>query len=151
MAEEFKPIESQEAFDAAIKERIERAKESVRRDYADYDDVKRELADLKSTGAGEGDRIKGLEERIAGFEREKAEREAADAAAAVRKRVSEETGVPEGLIQGADEEAMRAFAESVAKFAKKPAAPKVPRAGERAGDPGGAGSDKADFIKKLIP
>lgn len=44
---------------------------------------------------------------------------------------------------------MKAFAESVAKFAKKPAAPKVPRGGER-----GVGEDDSamkDYIKKLIP
>ena len=146
MSAEFTPIESQEAFDAAIKERIERAKESVRKDYADYDAVKKELEELKGKGAGDGDRIKGLEDKVAAFE---AEREEADKAEKLRKKVSEETGVPVELIQGADEESMKAFAESVAKFAKKPAAPKVPRGGER-----GVGEDDSamkDYIKKLIP
>ena len=149
MSEEFTPIESQEAFDAAIKERIERAKESVRKDYADYDAVKKELEELKGKGAGDGDRIKGLEEKVAAFEKERAEREEADKTEKLRKKVSEETGVPVELIQGADEESMKAFAESVAKFAKKPAAPKVPRGGER-----GVGEDDSamkDYIKKLIP
>ena len=43
---EFKPIETQEAFDTAIKERIERAKKEEAKKYADYDDVKAKLKEF---------------------------------------------------------------------------------------------------------
>lgn len=40
MAEDFTPIETQEAFDEAIKERIDRAKNSVREEFKDYEAFK---------------------------------------------------------------------------------------------------------------
>ena len=47
----------------------------------------------------------------------------------MRKQVAKDTGVPENLIQGADEESMKTFAEAVAAFAKKPSAPIIPESG----------------------
>ena len=47
----FEPIETQEAFDAAIKERIERAERKAREPFADYDEVRaardKAVADLE--------------------------------------------------------------------------------------------------------
>ena len=41
---EFTPITTQEAFDAAIKDRLARERETVTKKFADYDDLKnREL------------------------------------------------------------------------------------------------------------
>ncbi len=37
---EFRPIESQEAFDAAIKDRIERAQNKIRKEYEGFADYK---------------------------------------------------------------------------------------------------------------
>ena len=37
---EFKPIETQEDFDKAIKSRIERAEKAVREQFSDYEQVK---------------------------------------------------------------------------------------------------------------
>ena len=41
---EFTPITTQEAFDEAIKSRLERERASVRKEYADYDSLKESLA-----------------------------------------------------------------------------------------------------------
>lgn len=37
---EFTPIETQEAFDEAIKDRLERARNSVRKEYENYETYK---------------------------------------------------------------------------------------------------------------
>ena len=37
---EFVPITTQEAFDAAIGERLKRERESIAKKYGDYDDLK---------------------------------------------------------------------------------------------------------------
>lgn len=40
MSESFKTIETQEQFDAMVKDRLERARESVRKEYQDYESLK---------------------------------------------------------------------------------------------------------------
>lgn len=44
---EFKPITTQEEFNSAIAERLSRQKESILKDYSDYDDLKKENESLK--------------------------------------------------------------------------------------------------------
>lgn len=46
MAEEFKAITTQEEFDAAIRARIERERSTVQKQYADYEDLKKQASDL---------------------------------------------------------------------------------------------------------
>ena len=64
--------------------------------------------------------------------------------------MAKETGVPVELVQGADEESMRAFAESVAAYAKKPSAARVDGAGEFADTGKAAKSDMAGFVSQLF-
>ena len=142
---EFKPIESQEAFDAAIKARIEREREKYRAKYADY-------ADLKAKAEAKDAEKSDLERANAEIERLKADakkRDAADARRALKEKVSKATGVPVDLIAGGDEEAMTAFAEAVKGYAKKPSAPKVEGAG-RFAEGAGADSDNARFAAALF-
>lgn len=118
---EFKPITTQEEFDAAIKARLSREKEK----YADYDqikslveDLKKENVDLKSTieanHQSKEDADKQLEEmqnQIAGYE-----------TASLRTRVALQHGLPYDLadrLQGTDEESFKADAERLAGFMKK--------------------------------
>lgn len=117
---EFKPITTQEEFDAAIKARLSREKEK----YADYDqikslveDLKKENVDLKSTieanHQSKEDADKQLEEmqnQIAGYE-----------TASLRTRVALQHGLPYDLadrLQGTDEESLKADAERLAGFMK---------------------------------
>ena len=117
---EFKPITTQEEFDAAIKARLSREKEK----YADYDqikslveDLKKENVDLKSTieahHKSKEDADKQLEElqnQIAGYE-----------TASLRTRVALQHGLPYDLadrLQGTDEESFKADAERLAGFMK---------------------------------
>ena len=43
MSESFKTIETQEQFDAMVKDRLERARESVRKEYQDYEPLKEKV------------------------------------------------------------------------------------------------------------
>ncbi|WP_247920472.1 capsid assembly scaffolding protein Gp46 family protein [Streptococcus oralis] len=117
---EFKPITTQEEFDAAIKGRLSREKEK----YADYDqikslveDLKKENVDLKSTieanYQSKADADKQLEEmqsQIAGYE-----------TARLRTLIALQHGLPYDLadrLQGTDEESLKADAERLASFVK---------------------------------
>lgn len=93
----------------------------------------------KATERAEGYKRK-LEALRAEGEREKA-----------RERVSAETGVPVNLIAGDDEDAMREFAQAVAKFAKPDPAPKAPRAGTYAPAAGERrDADKREFVRAMF-
>jgi len=124
---EFKPITTQEEFDAAIKGRLSREKEK----YGDYDQLKSRVAELEEENVGlkstieatnqsKADTDKQLEElqsQIAGYE-----------TASLRTRVALQYGLPYDLadrLQGTDEESFKADAERLAGFIKKaqPVAP----------------------------
>lgn len=124
---EFKPITTQEEFDAAIKGRLSREKEK----YGDYDQLKSRIAELEEENVGlkstieatnqsKVDADKQLEElqsQIAGYE-----------TASLRTRVALQYGLPYDLadrLQGTDEDSFKADAERLAGFMKKtqPVAP----------------------------
>lgn len=124
MADEYTPPATQEELDAIVGARLKREREK----YADYEDLKRRAA--------EGD--KALEAANAEVERLKAEaakRDEADELDRARARVAKEAGVPAELVAGEDEAAMRSFAEAVAAYARKPAAPVVEGAGRSESGP----------------
>lgn len=148
---EFEPIETQEAFDAAIKERIERAKKEEAKKYSDYDDMKKRLKDFEDKASSSQTEIEKLTALVNDYKCKFDAQERAAATEKARAKVAEATGVPASLIVGEDEEAMTVFAQSVAKFAKKPAAPVLEHAGKSA--PAGKSDNTAmrDFVKNLIP
>ena len=117
---EFKPITTQEEFDAAIKGRLSREKEK----YGDYDqlkslveDLKKENVDLKSTieanhqSKEDADKqLEVLQNQIAGYE-----------TASLRTRIALQHGLPYDLadrLRGTDEESLKADAERLASFVK---------------------------------
>lgn len=120
---EFKVIESQEEFDARIKERIERAikkaKEEAKEEFVEsINSLKEENASLKNEVAGykeslekvkgKDETIKGLNEKISAFER-----------AEVKRNIALEYGLPLKLaekISGDDEDSMKKDAEGMAKY-----------------------------------
>ena len=124
---EFKPITTQEEFDAAIKGRLSREKEK----YGDYDQLKSRVAELETENVGlkstieatnqsKADADKQLEElqnKIAGYE-----------TASLRTRIALKHRLPYDLadrLQGNDEESFEADAERLAGFIKRtqPVAP----------------------------
>lgn len=128
---EFTPIESQEEFDNRISERLNRQKEALTKQYADYDDLKKKVSDYetqigkltkdaeeKAKAYAETDaRIAEYETRIKGYE-----------SASLKTRVAHEIGLPYELasrLTGESEEDIRKDAEKLAQLVKKtqPAAP----------------------------
>ena len=113
---EFKPIETQEAFDAAIKDRIERAKKSA----ADEAAKKFEGWISPEDAQKSADEIAGLKTQVADLT---AKNTAAELSA-LRTRIAHETGLPYELadrLRGDDEKAIRADAEAFSKLtAPKP-------------------------------
>ena len=124
---EFKPITTQEEFDAAIKGRLSREKEK----YGDYDQLKSRVAELEEENVGlkstieannqskaDADRqLEDLQNQIAGYE-----------TANLRTRVALQYGLPYDLadrLQGNDEESFKADAERLAGYIKnlQPVAP----------------------------
>lgn len=124
---EFKPITTQEEFDAAIKGRLSREKEK----YGDYDQLKSRVAELEEENVGlkstieatnqskaDADRqLEDLQNQIAGYE-----------TANLRTRVALQHGLPYDLadrLQGTDEESFKADAERLVGYIKKsqPVAP----------------------------
>lgn len=117
---EFKPITTQEEFDAAIKERLSREKAK----YSDYDQLKSRVTELETENVGlkstieannqsKADADKQLEKmqsQIAGYE-----------TASLRTRIALQHGLPYDLadrLQGTDEESFKADAERLASFVK---------------------------------
>lgn len=124
---EFKPITTQEEFDAAIKERLSREKAK----YSDYDQLKSRVTELETENVGlkstieannqsKADADKQLEEmqnQISNYE-----------TASLRTRVALQYGLPYDLadrLQGTDEESFKADAERLAGYMKRaqPVAP----------------------------
>ena len=141
----FKLIETQEDFDAAIKAAIE----AERAKFSGYEDFKKKAEAFDKAEADRKDALEKAREEIDRLKADAKKREEADAFAALKGKVSKETGVPSDLIAGDDEESMTAFANAVKAWSKKPSAPKVE------GDGGFAlsfdkKSDKAEFVEKLF-
>ena len=124
---EFKPITTQEEFDAAIKDRLSREKEK----YGDYDQLKSRVTELETENVGlkstieatnqskaDADKqLEDLQNKIAGYEM-----------ASLRTRVALQHGLPYDLadrLQGTDEESFKADAERLVGYIKKsqPVAP----------------------------
>ena len=117
---EFKPITTQEEFDAAIKGRLSREKEK----YGDYDQLKSRVAELEEENVGlkstieatnqskaDADKqLEDLQNQIAGYE-----------TASLRTRIALKHGLPYDLadrLQGNDEESFEADAERLAVLIK---------------------------------
>ena len=121
---EFKPIETQEQFDAMIKGRLEQAERSFIEKYGNSSELKTQL----EASAGQIEELnKRLEEANKQIESSKAELDGLNAKVlqyetdSVKTRVAHEEGLPfemAGRLTGDNEEAIRADAKSLAKMIK---------------------------------
>lgn len=105
MSEEFKPIETQEQLNAVIGDRIKRAQDSVRREYADYADLKRASETWADAEADYKDKLQKANDTIRRYETD-----------SLKRKIAEEVGLPVALasrITGDDEAAMRTDAEAL--------------------------------------
>lgn len=124
MSDNFKPITTQEEFDAAIQDRLNRQKESIEKQYADYAEIKEKNETLESeigtikaalseatakTESYDKD-IADLNAKIAGYE-----------TANLRTKIALQHGVPYELstrLMGDDEESITADAKKLAELVK---------------------------------
>lgn len=121
---DFKPIETQEDFDTAIKSRIERAQNSVREEYKDYDDFKakaekydslqaeydQKIKDLQTTISTRDATIQELNGKVAGYETDSVK-------TALANEYHLDPSLKDFLI-GENEQEWRAAAERLAKFSQ---------------------------------
>lgn len=120
MADDFKPIETQEALNAIIKDRIERAQEAVRKEYAGYEDLKAKADQYDQLEAGYKAQIDALSTDIQTRDASIADlngKISTYETAAVKSRLADEFHLASGLadfISGSDEAQMRASAEKLA-------------------------------------
>lgn len=103
MAEEFTPIETQEAFDAAVAERLEAVRQEERDKYADYDDIKNQLSAANETNATQAAEITRLQTDN------------------LKQRIAAEIGLPSAManrLVGDDEKSIREDAAELLKTIK---------------------------------
>lgn len=115
MADEFVAITTQDAFDAAIKERINRAETQVHKQYADYEQLKTASATSAETIRGHEATIKAHEATIA----QQAGELKTHQLEAMKARAAMAAGLPFAALsrlQGDTEDAIKKDAESLAKL-----------------------------------
>ena len=116
---DFTPITTQEEFDAAISERLKRAKESSDKKISDYEATNSDLTSQIGTLTKE---LEEANKKISGFDEEKAGMEAkikGYESDSVKTRIALETGLPyemAGRLSGDDEESIRKDAEGMYKL-----------------------------------
>lgn len=122
---EFKPIESQEQFDAMIKGRLEQAERSFIEKYGNSEELKTQLSEKDGKIA---ELSKQLEEASKKMESHKAEVDGLNAKVlkyetdSVKTRIAHEEGLPYEMasrLAGDNEEAIRADAKTLASMMKK--------------------------------
>ena len=116
---EFTPITTQEAFDAAIKDRLARERETVTKKFADYDDLKnrvanyeQQIADLQRAGKESADASAALQKQVDTLTAQNKRYETDS----VKTRIALELGLPYAMaarLTGEDEAAIRKDAEGL--------------------------------------
>lgn len=126
----FKAIETQEDFDRAIKERLERERSSIEKQYADYEDLKKASERLKEfEGMNYEENVKKLESELSELKTKYADQDktvsdltkrAETAELSILKaKVAHEHNIPyelAGRLSGSTEEEMQKDAETFSKF-----------------------------------
>lgn len=141
----FTIIETQEAFDAAVKERIEREREK----YKDYDDLKKQVSTYEKTIADMQASEKSWKEKQADFEKQIADKDGqikSYAEKALKLKVAREAGLPfefADRLMGSDEEALKKDADSLKAFVSHKSSPAART------EPAGKGSNSDDAYATL--
>lgn len=127
---EFTPIETQEQFDAMVKDRVERAKSAGAKDARkEFETQLKDLESIKEQLTSKDSEIEALKAKITDFESEKKAND--ESYQGMQKELSElklkalktnvaiEAGLPADLadrLTGEDEETLKADAEKLASF-----------------------------------
>lgn len=116
---DFTPIETQEQFDAAIKDRLGREKAKYSEQLAGFEETKTKLSEAEKQIADLTDAMTAANEKISGFESQIKERDdkiADYATRAAKTQIAHEFGLPFDAIEflkGDNEDEIRKSAESM--------------------------------------
>lgn len=152
----FKPIQTQEEFDEILKGRLAREREKAFAEasakYADYDELAEKAKAYDEAQEAQKSEVQKAQEKIAQLEGDIKKRDEADKQREMRAKVAMETGIPESLIQGTDEESMKTYAAQVAEFAKlkTPPAPREDNPGAFSSGEGVGDDEKRAFTRQLL-
>ncbi len=134
MADDFKPIETQEQLNAVIGERLSRVEKKYSEEAAG---LRKEIDTLTAKGKEDATKIADLEKSKSEFEAKVKEYETAS----VKTRIAKEFNLPDAFasrLQGATEEELKKDAEALAKAFPKASAP------QKMTNAAGSGSQKND-------
>ena len=112
---EFTPITTQEAFDEAIKSRLERERASVRKEYADYDSLKENLAKKTREAEDLTGSVNDLKAQVETLSKKVSANETASA----KTRIAYQMGLPYEMsvrLVGNTEDEIRKDAEALQKI-----------------------------------
>lgn len=151
----FTPINTQEEFNAAIKDRLEQ-KDRQYEGYLSPEDVKKKEAEWQGKLSKAGDDLKAERDKVAEQEKTIAERDAkikGYETDSVKRRIAREVGLPEDAVdylKGEDAETLKKSAESLKQIiGDKPApAPLADQESLTSTSAGGADNDNA--YKKML-
>lgn len=149
---EFAPITTQEEFDTAIGERLRRERESISKQYSDYDDLKAKVKGYEEQIDTLNQSMKDSAEKYAGYDKTLAELQAQVKnyeTSSVKMRIAHETGLPWELAErlaGETEEDIRKDAESMTKIIKP--SPSTPR--QKSSEPGAPAADPIESAYKRM-
>jgi hypothetical protein len=133
---------TQAELDALMSERARRARESERKKYADYDELKAAAANTKAEQDANSELLAQALNELSELKAEKEAREAADAHAALVKEVAKDKGVDAEfvpLLTATTKEEREAQAELIATRFAEPSR-------NEGRKPAGVGKDKADLF-----
>lgn len=133
-------IDSQEAFDEVIRERLGREKTKQGDLQAQVDQLTAEKQDIASQLVDLTGKADAAEARAASAESWRVEREAADAADVLRTSIAAEFGVEVKALRGDSDESLREHAQILKDMV--PAAPVIPNIGD---SPSGRESAASEF------
>lgn len=105
---------SQEQVNAIVADRLSREREK----YKDYNDLKNKAAEYDKQQEANKTELQKAQDRADALEKELSGLKAQEKVREIRTKVSSETGVPSELLTGSDEDACKAQAEAILKFAK---------------------------------
>lgn len=138
-------IESQEAFDAVIKDRLAREKTKQADLQAQVDSLTAEKQELESKSADLVAASQAAEERASSAEKWRTEREATDNADKLRKSVASEFGISAEALRGDTEESLKEHAQILKGL--MPVAPVITDIGD---SPSSRSSDASEFVAEFF-
>ena len=136
-------IKDQEQFDALVGDRLARQ----RARYADYNDLKRELAELRDKSGADADALAKAVARAEAAEKQVTEYETAKQIDAWRAEVEAETGVAAAVLRGSTREELKAHADAIAPLLAA-ATPAPPAPGQQPDAP--SPTVEAQFLTDLF-